>query len=104
MAETPDDHDQSAQEQPFIQGLPVFPGGAADEPPPPSPNRMRTWGTYGALGGGVFGGAVGVLIASYGSNSVGEAVGIILTAALMLGVLCGVIWGMRGAWYDDQAM
>lgn len=102
MSEQPDD--QSAHEKPFMQDLPAFPGEAAEDPPPPSPNRMRTWGTYGALGGAAFGGMVGLFIALIGSNSLGEAMGIILTAALLLGALCGVLWGMRGAWYDDQSM
>jgi hypothetical protein len=104
MSEPPDGQDKSAQEQPFIQGLPAFPGGAAEDPPPPSPNRMRTWGTYGVLGGTVCGGVVGLFVALIGSPSLGEAVGIVLAAALLLGALNGVIWSLRGAWYDDQSM
>jgi hypothetical protein len=104
MSEQPDNQDEFGRRPSFLEDLSKFPGTAEDSPPPPLPNRARTWGCNGALVGAVCGSVMGMFVfldsLLSGSPSLGEAIGIFFGAPVVLGALSGIIWGIRGAIQD----
>jgi choline-glycine betaine transporter len=107
MDKHPDSSDHFPADSSSFEGLSKFPEEADDGPLAPAlPNRMRTWAMCGVLWGAVCGAAGGVLILvidlSSGSPDLLEALSVLLGAPVILAVLCGVVWGIRGAIRDTM--